>query len=598
MPDQRKLTRRAAARALRSLDQRPELRPEAADVWSCSLAVSGRPADATLTVDGLPLETASQDAGFTALAPLSPGPNSLQVASNRWVKSQTFLARRRAGPTARIAVNPAAGRLVLSAAASEPDAYLPLPLEQFMWSTRQGAALGSGPEISIPAPASPGEHYVVLDVIDAAGESDRAEAVFLLDGGQPLATPVGWQPDWVRAAVVYGVIPPLFGSPPLQAVTAALDRIAALGTTTLWLSPIFATAPGDFGYAVTDHFVVRPEYGDMADLQQLVGEAHERGLRVILDLPLNDTSSHHPYFRQAERLGASRSHYWPFYERSSNGRPVHYFTWRDLPNLSYDSKEVRRLALEVAGFWLREANVDGFRCDAAWGVGGRAPGFWAEWTAEVRRIRPDALLLAEAGAASLQWSEEGFSAAYDWGGQLGQWAWPEAFSNNAASVPALDAALRKPSSTRPFRFLDNNDTGRRFATTHGPGLTAAALSLLLSLPGIPCIYTGQEIGASYLPYRRTRPLDWSDGDPYGYTQLIAALTARRSELPALQSGALTVMSASPADSVLALNVALPGESLRVVGNFTGRSLTATVSEPGGTVGVPLAPWAIDVSLST
>jgi len=131
-----------------------------------------------------------------------------------------------------------------------------------------------------------------------------------------------------------------------------------------------------------------------------VAAAHQRGLKVLLDMPLTDTSVHHPYFAQAKRFKQAESRYWSFYERDRHGRPVHYFSWRNLPNLSYENTEVRRLALEAAGYWLREAGVDGFRCDAAWGIAARAPGFWSEWADEVQRIRPGALLLAEAPALS------------------------------------------------------------------------------------------------------------------------------------------------------------------------------------------------------
>jgi cyclomaltodextrinase len=578
------------ARALRAAAERPALLPVSADVWLPSVAVTGGPAAGALSVDGATVTSSPSGGGFSATLPLRPGVNQAQVtAPGGRTAAQTYTARRRAAPTAKIALSVSGGDLHADATASTTDPYSGAALETIRWS-EAGSSLGDGSRLTLRGPFADGEHYISCQVTDAEGRLDTATAAFTASGGAPEVPAASWQPGWIEGAVVYGAIPPLFGTPPLQAVTAALDRLASLGVTVLWLSPIFATVPGDFGYAVTDHFTVRPDYGDLPALQELVAEAHDRGLRVILDMPINDTSTSHPYFAQAKRFKQAESRYWDFYERDSHGAPVHYFSWRKLPNLSYDSAEVRRIALEAAGYWIREAGVDGFRCDAAWGIAARAPGFWREWSAEVRRIRPDALLLAEAPARSPQYSEEGFGAAYDWGGNLGEWAWQEAFAKHGPNLAALRSALGTPLSLRPFRFLENNDTGSRFITRNGAGLTSAALALLLSLPGLPCIYTGEEIGAEYLPYQQSRPLAWTS-DPHAMEPLIAHLTGQRAARPALQRGTVTLLTAEPAASVIAFTAALPGETVLVAVNFTGQPLSAEVAlSGGGTRSVPLEPY--------
>ncbi len=568
-----------AARAARRA-QRPELLPVSADVWSSSVAVSGAPSAGVLTVDGAPVAVQPGRRGFVATVPLAAGVNEVELdAPSGRVAAQTFTGRLRPGPTARIAVSAEAGVVRLEAGSSRTDPYTAASLAAFEW--REGAKLvGDSESVALTGPFGDGDHYISCCVTDSAGRQDTAAGVFTVSGGAPAVPAAGWEPEWMSGAVVYGVVPPLFGQPPLAAVVEALDRLCSLGVTVLWLSPLFATTPGEFGYAVTDHFEVRPDYGTMETLQELVAEAHARGLRVILDMPLNDTSASHPYFLQARRFKQSESRYWNFYERDSHGSPVHYFSWRRLPNLSYESAEVRRLALEAARYWMIEAGVDGFRLDAAWGVAARAPGFWTEWTEEVRRIQPQALLLAEAPAGSAQFAEEGFSVAYDWGANLGEWAWQAAFPKRGVDLEALGVALRVSHPIRPFRFLDNNDTGARFITRHGPGMTKAALALLLLQPGLPCVYTGEEIGAEYLPYEQTHALEWGE-DPYDMHELVVRLLAQRAQLPALQRGALRLLEAQPAASVLAVTASLPRETVVLAVNFAGEPQTATVQMPAG-----------------
>jgi cyclomaltodextrinase len=580
------------ARAFRSNAARPELLPVSADVWSSEVAVTGGPSGAVLTDAGRTIATTPSGRGFSAIVSLSPAGNVL-VADNGAGRraAQTYTARLRSAPTARVTMEVTGNTLQLDASSSERDPYTRSPLRRFAWTDPGGAQLGNGERLRLEAPFADGEHIVHLAVTDLAGASDMGAALFCAQKGAPVSVDSDYQPEWIRRAIAYGVIPPLFGTPPLDAVTAALGRLSRLGVNVLWLAPIFATVPGDFGYAVTDHFAVRPDYGDLAALRRLVVAAHSRGIRVILDMPLNDTSSRHPYFLQAQRFKEAESRYWTFYERGPNGEPVHYFSWRKLPNLSYESSEVRRLALEAAAFWLREAGVDGFRCDAAWGVSERAPGFWSEWADEVRRIRPDALLLAEAPARSDVPDEEGFDAAYDWGEQLGEWAWRGAFSRRGVSLPSLAHAITQPQPTRPFRFLDNNDTGTRFIAVNGPDVTRAALALLLTLPGIPCIYTGEEIGADYLPYKQTRPLAWSS-DPDQLEALIKRLCAQRLARPALQCGLLRTLDVTPSDVVIAFEATLPGERLVVAVNMSDEPVTAEI--PLMATAIRIDAWSAEV----
>jgi glycosidase len=551
-----------------------------------------------LTVNREPVDDGVvEGAELRAEVALRAGSNEVQLIAGeaRAARAETYTARARQGPTARISLSTVGSAVELDATASQPDPYTGAPITTFNWSERGGRALGAGARLRLTGPWSDGEHYVVVRIADTLGNVDEACAVFTVSGGAPASVqPDTWQAEWVQQAVVYGVIPPLFGAPPLQAVAAQLERLQALGVDTLWLSPIFETTPGEFGYAVTDYFQVRSDYGDLSDLQALVAAAHARAIKVILDMPLNDTSAHHPYFQQAKRYGQARSRYGDFYQRDASGRATFYFNWRDLPNLEYENAEVRLLATEAAAYWLREANVDGFRCDAAWGVQERRPGFWLEWQRELRRIKPDLLLIAEASAREGGWSADGFSAAYDWTEQLGEWAWKGAFSHRRVSLEQLSAALEAPTPSRPLRFLDNNDTGRRFIGRYGVGVTRAATALLLALPGLPCLYTGEEIGAEFLPYKRTRPLEW-DSDPEAMESLFQRLIADRRAHPALVSGELRLATVAQSPPLLAFTATDASESLLLVVNFSAEPASATVSVPGATTPVSVQVGAFSIA---
>jgi cyclomaltodextrinase / maltogenic alpha-amylase / neopullulanase len=359
------------------------------------------------------------------------------------------------------------------------------------------------------------------------------------------------RPGWIGDAIVYGIAPQFYGRKGLAGVTARLDELAALGVTVLWLSPLTDAAPDDFGYAVRDHFRLRSAFGREADLKELVTEAHRRQMRVIMDFVPNHVSVAHAYFADAERRGRY-SPYFDFFERGQDGAVEHYFDWEHLPNLDYDNWEVQRFIIEAFARWVRDFDVDGFRVDVAWGPRERAPEFWPQWRAELKAIKPDLLLLAEAPALDPYYTHNGFDAAYDWTDSPGEWAWREAFDDEARTAARLRTAIAKSlsagSSGFVFRFLNNNDTGARFVTRYGPERTRVAAAMLLTLPGIPGLYAGDEIGAAFDPYDE---MPIPGDDRHGLRAWYQKLIALRREHAALRSPDLRFLDVAPSDRVLA-----------------------------------------------
>jgi cyclomaltodextrinase / maltogenic alpha-amylase / neopullulanase len=488
---------------------------------------------------------------------------------------QHWLVRLADAPVARISTNVTDTAIVLDGAGSEPSQATGAAPVSYAWRARDSnpAPLSGlpakGRAIALPSPAADGEYYVTLTVTDAQGRRDESTAMFRMRNSRPEAVDLAREhPAWVDDAVVYGAVPFLFGVDGLRNVTARLDALAALGVTVLWLSPVTAAPPGDFGYAVTDHFRLRDTFGSAADLRALVSAAHARGLRVILDFVPNHVSDQNAYFADtAARTRASP--YFDFFQRAPDGEAVHYFDWTNLKNLNYDNPEVQRLMIEAFAYWVRAFDVDGFRVDAAWGPRERAPGFWPRWRAMLKRIKPDLLLLAEASARDSYYAGHGFDAAYDWTDKLGEWAWGAAFADEPHTARRLRAAIaasHAAAGSLVFRFINNNDTGRRFISRYGIGRTHVGAAMLLTLPGLPALFAGDEVGAAFEPYGEKRPIAWDD-DPHGLMSWYRRLIALRHVVPALRSHSLEFLDIPDGEQVLAYRRTSGDNSVLVLLNY-------------------------------
>ncbi|HYL20264.1 MAG TPA: alpha-amylase family glycosyl hydrolase [Gemmatimonadales bacterium] len=390
-----------------------------------------------------------------------------------------------------------------------------------------------------------------------------AFAAALLSGAAPLArsqTPSP-APAWTRGAVCYEVFVRSFydsdgdGIGDLKGLIQKLDYINDgnpasthdLGASCIWLMPI-AASPSYHGYDVTDYYKVEPAYGTNADFQRLVAAAHRRGIKVLVDMVLNHTSSEHPHFQEALRDTASPYRQWyhfsptPLQDKGPWGEVVwhpsptrneYYYGvfWSGMPDLNYDAPAVREEAKKIATFWLREMGVDGFRLDAVpylveqgaclMGCAG-THAFLREYAAHMRALKPDAYTVGEVWGnidAVMPYYPDQLTSYF--GFELSDALLSAVRSGSAAGL--LSGFTRLQDTLPPYRwspFLSNHDQTRTMTALGGDVARAKlAATLLLTLPGLPFVYYGEEIGMTGdKPDERLRtPMQWAPRPGAGFT---------------------------------------------------------------------------------
>jgi len=377
---------------------------------------------------------------------------------------------------------------------------------------------------------------------------------------RPPDRPSALPPAWTRGAVCYEVFVRSFsdsdgdGIGDLKGLTAKLDYIndgnpasrTDLGASCIWLMPV-AASPSYHGYDVSDYYRVQPAYGTNDDFKRLVAEAHRRGIRVLVDMVLNHASSEHPSFQAAIRDTASPYRSWYRFSPTPLGKgpwgaeawhrsPVrdeYYYGvfWKGMPDLNYDTPAVREGAKKIATFWLRNMGVDGFRLDAVpylleegsclTGCAG-THAFLHEYAAHVDSIMPGAYTVGEAWgnlATVLPYYPDQLTSYFAF--ELADSLLSAVRHGSAAGL--LSGYLRLQDTLPAYRwspFLSNHD-GTRTMTMLGGDLARAKLAgtLLLTLPGLPFVYYGEEIGMTGdKPDERLRtPMQWSPGAGVGFT---------------------------------------------------------------------------------
>lgn len=414
-------------------------------------------------------------------------------------------------------------------------------------------------------------------------------------------------PYWMSRAIIYEITPYSFvQNGTFQSIKEKLPELKKLGINTIWLQPITKSSYRGQGYDVVDYLSVNPDLGTEKQLHDLIKTAKALDLRVLFDVVLNHTSIQHPYAQDAIVYGPA-SHYYDFYQREIDGKPyssyynqgeygfINYF-WKDLVNLNYQNDEVQRWMLEVCKYWVRKYDIDGYRFDAIWGVNARQPSFAQKLRTELKSINPDILLLAEDKGSVPQVFELGFDAAYDWTvdtSWVSQWSWEYEYNHeknltifNFPDVNERGGMLRQAlfnnrgHDHRILRYMGNNDLPH-FIQDHSLEQTKMVASLLFSLPGIPMLYNGQEIGKRGHPYSIAsvfhRDSTIKSLDDKGLLNYYQTLIQMRKEYKALVDGNMREVPVRPEESLVAFRRWKEGENFIVITNMDSTYTAAYVN---------------------
>jgi len=435
-------------------------------------------------------------------------------------------------------------------------------------------------------------------------------------------------PDWVKHAVFYQIFPDRFARsqqtrkrllknaqwedwnamPTLQGykggdlwgVMEKLDYLQALGITAIYFTPIFQSA-SNHRYHTHDYYQVDPMLGGNPAFKDLLEEAHRRGLKVVLDGVFNHASRGLFFFHDILENGPHspwvnwfKIHDWPLAPYTGEF-PANYEGWvgnRALPVFNHDNPEVREYLMEIAEYWIK-FGIDGWRLDVPFEI--KTPGFWQEFRDRVKAINPNAYIVGEVWGDSREWLDgtqfdgvmnylfAGPTIAFTAGDRVmmeqvqgrDYQPYPPLFAREyGEKMEALLQLYPWEIQLTQLNLLASHDTARllTLAGDDRPSVELATL-LLLTFPGAPSIYYGDEVGlpgAIDPDSRRGFPLeaDW-DYEIWEYHRKLIAL---RHAHPALRTGDYRVVYAE--GSIYAFARTLEAETLVIavnVGSTPGKA---------------------------
>ena len=340
----------------------------------------------------------------------------------------------------------------------------------------------------------------------------------------------GQAPSWTKDAVIYEVnVRQYSASGSFTDFGEHLEELWDMGINTLWFMPIYPISKtnrsGSLGsyYSVDDYCAVNPEFGTFEDFRQLADRAHKMGFHIVLDWVANHTGWDNAWIKDH-----------PDWYTQKDGKIIspEGMGWPDVADLNYDDPDMRRAMIDSMAFWVKEFDIDGFRCDYAVGV---PADFWAEARQELEKIKPLFFLEEDLGGQNAALLEEAFDCNY-----AAKFYETLVSVSHDKSPDRLKLYLQKlPENDFAMFYLDNHDVNsydRSLLEGFSAENLPAMFSVVFTMPGMPMIYSGNEIGYNRkIAFMEKDPIQWSaqTGD---YRSLIKILSELKKSHPALYAG--------------------------------------------------------------
>jgi cyclomaltodextrinase / maltogenic alpha-amylase / neopullulanase len=400
-------------------------------------------------------------------------------------------------------------------------------------------------------------------------------AALLVQAAGVSTLPARTSPAWLRDGVIYEIFPRDFSAAgDLNGVTAQLDRLKKLGVTILWTMPIQPIGEkgrkGTFGspYSVRDYYAVDPNYGTLDDYKRLVSEAHQRGMKVIMDVVPNHTAWDCVLMQHPE-----------YYKQDAKGKIIPPEPeWSDVAGLNFANADLRAYMIGVFEYWIKTCDVDGFRCDVAYMP---PTDFWNQARAALDKTKPDIIMLAEASKPDL------LTNAFDI-----DYSWPLLGTLNKVllhGAPASDLqasweqSLREfPSNSLHLRISDDHDESRAVSRFGIEGALAAS-AFMFSLDGVPLIYNGMEVGdateSGDPALFEKLPIFWSPKARPPLSEIYHGLIGLRRQYPAFCNQRVVWLQNSDPGDLATLMRSDDHDEFVVVVNFSNRPVNGRVQVP-------------------
>ncbi|GAB3713860.1 alpha-amylase family glycosyl hydrolase [Flavobacterium koreense] len=339
---------------------------------------------------------------------------------------------------------------------------------------------------------------VVLSFVCCKKSKPETENNELIDG----------HPAWIMQSNIYEVNVRQYTSEgTLNAFAKHLDRLKAMGVETIWFMPINPISKvdrkGSLGsyYAVSDFTSINPEFGTLEDFKNVVKAIHDRGMKVIIDWVPNHTGADHRWLKQHP----------DFYVKDSTGKAAVAFDWADVRQLDFKNPVLQDSMVAAMKFWIKDTDIDGFRCDVAWNV---PANFWKKSIPQLKKMK-NVFMLAEGDSTYLP--KSGFDAVYPWH----MFKMMEKVAKGKRPAFSLDSInkeneTRYPKNTIQMYFTSNHDENSWNHADYGtfPNDVHAPFAVFTQTMknSVPLIYSGQEEPT-------LRALKFFDKDPMEFKNL-------------------------------------------------------------------------------